>query len=255
MLVVLSPSKRLDYKSKMPNVVTTDIRFPNEAEMLSEVLKQYQPEELAQFMSISKDLADLNTERNLKWKWPFEKGEARPSIFAFKGDVYDGLDATNLKTKEIDYAQKSLRILSGLYGVLRPLDEIMPYRLEMGSLLVTKEGTNLYEVWKERITAVLNEDLKDARFDILLNLASQEYFKAVNTSHIEADIITPVFKDFKNGTYKVISFYAKKARGLMTRFVIENRLKKVEDLKAFDYGGYHFNAELSAGKELVFTRN
>lgn len=255
MLVVISPSKRLDYKSKMPNVVTTDIRFPNEAEMLNEVLKQYEPAELAQLMNISMNLANLNTERNLKWQWPFDNKEARPSIFAFKGDVYEGLDAFNLKTKEIDYAQKSLRILSGLYGVLRPLDEIMPYRLEMGSTLITKEGTNLYEVWKKRVTSALNADLKDAGFDVLLNLASQEYFKSVDTSKIDAEIITPVFKDCKNGTYKIISFYAKKARGLMSRFVLENRLEKVEDLKGFDYGGYHFNAEMSAGKELVFTRN
>lgn len=255
MFVVISPSKRLDYKSKIPTVLATDIRFPNVSEMLSEVLKQYQPAELAQLMNISPDLAILNTERNLKWQWPFEKGEARPSIFAFKGDVYDGLDAANLNNREIDYAQKSLRILSGLYGLLRPLDEIMPYRLEMGSELVTKEGTNLYEVWRQRITDILNADLKEAGFNILLNLASQEYFKALDTSQVEAEIISPVFKDYKNGTYKVISFYAKKARGLLTRFVLENRLTKVEDLKAFDYGGYHFNAELSAGKGLVFTRN
>ncbi len=255
MLVVISPSKRLDYKSKIPNVVSTNIRFSKEAEMLSEALKQYQPAELAQLMNISIDLANLNTERNLKWQWPFEKGEARPAIFAFKGDVYEGLDASSFKTREIDYSQETLRMLSGLYGVLRPLDAIMPYRLEMGSKLVTKEGTDLYEVWKEKITAVLNNDLKIVGFDILLNLASQEYFKAVDRSKIEADIITPIFKDYKNGTYKVISFYAKKARGLMTRFVVENRITKREDLKAFDSSGYHFNTELSTGNELIFTRN
>ena len=255
MLILVSPSKRLDYKSKMPNVDVTSIRFPQEAEMLSEVLKQYKPTELAQFMNISMNLASLNTDRHLKWQWPFEKGEARPALFAFKGDVYEGIDAYSLTAKEIAYSQKSLRILSGLYGVLRPLDEIMPYRLEMGTKLVTREGADLYEVWKERITDILNKDLKEAKFKVLLNLASQEYFRAVDTSKIEADIVTPVFKDYKNGAYKIISFYAKKARGLMTRFVIENKLKRVEDLKAFDSDGYYYNTELSNDKELVFTRN
>lgn len=255
MLIVVSPSKRLDYKSKLPNVDVTSIRFPQEAEMLSEVLKQYKPAELAQFMNISMNLANLNTDRHSKWQWPFEKGEARPALFAFKGDVYEGLDADSLTAKEIAYSQKSLRILSGLYGVLRPLDEIMPYRLEMGTKLVTREGADLYEVWKERITDILNKDLKEAKFKVLLNLASQEYFRAVDTSKIEADIVTPVFKDYKNGAYKIISFYAKKARGLMTRFVIENKLKRVEDLKAFDSDGYYYNSELSNDKELVFTRN
>jgi cytoplasmic iron level regulating protein YaaA (DUF328/UPF0246 family) len=254
MLVIISPSKTMDFDRYFLEVEATEIRFPLESELLCGVLKQYEPSELAQFMAVSDKLAKLNVERFRRWQWPFPQGEGRSAIYAFRGDVYAGFEAESLSADAIAYAQLSVRILSGLYGLLRPLDAIMPYRLEMGRKLVTKDGADLYEFWRDKLTAQLNDDIKAGGFKALVNLASAEYFKAIDQDQVEVPIVSPVFKDFKNGVYKIIGFNAKKARGLMSRFIVDNRLTEMEDLKAFDRGGYHFNNDLSGETELVFTR-
>ncbi len=255
MLIVISPAKRLDFESTSSIYESSEIRFPEVSKMLNDALRNYSPGELAHLQKLSKALAELNVYRNLKWQWPFDKEESKQALFAFNGDVYDGLNASTLAGKDVKYAQSSLRILSGLYGLLRPLDEILPYRLEMGTKLKSNGGDNLYQVWKDKLTDLLVKDMQDENKNILLNLASQEYFKTIDLSKVDAEVITPSFKDYKNGTYKVVSFYAKKARGLMTRFVIENQLSDKESLKAFNEDGYFYNSELSDEKEFVFTRN
>ncbi|MGQ1891161.1 peroxide stress protein YaaA [Thermophagus sp. OGC60D27] len=255
MLAILSPAKKLDFKKPFPYPNHTPILFPKEASLLAEQLKSYSPTQLMKLMKISNSLAELNAERFFKWQWPFDEKEGRQAIYAFNGEAYNGLQARTLSPEEIDTAQQQLRILSGLYGLLRPLDLILPYRLEMGTKLETPKGKNLYQFWNDKITRQLNEDLKTEGHKALINLASQEYFKALDPDKIEVPIITPIFKEFKNGTYKVVSIYAKKARGRMTRFIIQNRLTDPEDLKAFDLEGYHFNNDLSQGREMVFTRH
>jgi len=255
MLAILSPAKKLDFKKPLPHHNHTSILFPEEASVLIEQLKTYSPSQLMNLMKISNNLAELNVERFMKWHWPFDEKEGRQAVFAFNGEAYNGLQIRTLNKEEINTAQQQLRILSGLYGLLRPLDLILPYRLEMGTKLVTPMGKNLYSFWDQKITLQLNKDLIKGRHKALINLASQEYFKAINPDKIEVPIITPIFKEYKNGTYKVISIYAKKARGLMTRFIIQNKLTDPEDLKAFDLEGYHFNNDLSQGREMVFTRH
>jgi len=205
-------------------------------------------------MKISDKLAGLNAARFQEWQRPFNEDNARPAMFAFNGDVYTGLDAASLNSEAIDTAQKQLRILSGLYGVLRPLDLMQPYRLEMGTKLDNPKGKNLYEYWGDTITQTLNDDLAELGSSTLVNLASNEYFSAVKPKELNADVITPVFKDEKNGQYKVISFYAKKARGLMARFILNQKPKSVSDLKEFDANGYSFNEAMSSDKQLVFCR-
>lgn len=206
-------------------------------------------------MTVSEKIANLNVERFRDWNAEFDFSNARQALFAFKGDVYTGLDAYHLKDHDIDFAQQHLRMLSGLYGLLRPLDLMMPYRLEMGTKLKNSRGNNLYEFWGSIITDQINQDLAEIDAKLLVNLASDEYYKSVNEKKIQAEIIKPVFLDQKNGKYKVISFYAKKARGLMARYLIENKLSQVEQLKAFDSEGYYFDAESSSDKELVFKRD
>jgi cytoplasmic iron level regulating protein YaaA (DUF328/UPF0246 family) len=255
MLAILSPAKKLDFKKEVPSKKSSEIIFSKEASTLVEKLKKFSPGELMKLMKISRQLGELNAERFFKWHWPYDEKESRQAIFAFNGEAYNGLDAYSLKAKETDTAQNHLRILSGLYGVLRPLDLIMPYRLEMGAKLSTDKGKNLYEFWGEKLTKKLNQDLKQGSHKALVNLASQEYFKTIDAEKIEKPIITPVFKENKNGEYKVISIYAKKARGMMVRFIIQNELTEPEDLKAFDEDGYHFNNELSEDNEMVFTRH
>ena len=255
MIAILSPAKKLDFNKKIPFQKNTQIRFPEEASILAGQLKNYAPADLMKLMKISSQLGELNAERFFKWHWPYDEKESRQSIFAFNGEAYNGLDAYSLKSEEIETAQKQLRILSGLYGLLRPLDLIMPYRLEMGTKLPTDEAKNLYEFWGEKITNLLNEDLKKGKHKALVNLASQEYFKSINPEKIDKPMITPIFKENKNGEYKVISIYAKKARGMMVRFIVQNQLTEPEDLKAFDMEGYHFNNELSEENELIFTRH
>ncbi|MHA3091744.1 peroxide stress protein YaaA [Acinetobacter brisouii] len=254
MLALISPAKTLDYETALPSSNFTQPRLLDQSEQLIEVCRELSASQLASLMSVSEKIAQLNVARFQDWHTEFDLANARQAIFAFKGDVYTGLDAYTLNDAQLDFAQQHLRMLSGLYGLLRPLDLMMPYRLEMGTKLHNPRGSNLYEFWGKRITDLIQQDLKQANSNILLNLASDEYYKAVKESALDAQIVKPVFLDQKNGKYKVISFYAKKARGLMARFVIEQQIQQVEDLKAFNSEGYYFDAENSNAKELVFKR-
>ena len=254
MLALISPAKTLDYETTLPSSNFTQPRLLDQSEQLIEVCRELSASQLASLMSVSEKIAQLNVARFQDWQTEFDFANARQAIFAFKGDVYTGLDAYALNDSQLDFAQQHLRMLSGLYGLLRPLDLMMPYRLEMGTRLQNPRGSNLYEFWGKRITDLIQQDLQHTNSQILLNLASDEYYKAVKESALDAQIIKPVFLDQKNGKYKVISFYAKKARGLMARFVIEQQIQQVEDLKAFNSEGYYFDAENSNAKELVFKR-
>ena len=255
MHIILSPAKSLDFETQAPQTNNTDIRFPNEATQIVKVLKQLKKEELSALMKISSSLARLNCHRYQLWTYPFDKDNVKAALFAFKGEVYTGIDAYSLSTQEIEFADKKLRILSGLYGLLRPLDNVMPYRLEMGTKLVIGESNNLYAYWGDAITKLLESDMAVEHSDTLVNLASNEYFKAVNTKIFSKRIVSPVFKDWKNGEYKIISFYAKKARGLMTRFIIRNEITDVNDLIAFAEEGYYYKADLSTANQPVFVRD
>ncbi len=252
MLMLVSPAKTLDYDTPLPIKDFTQPEMLDDAQELIDQLKSLSPKDVANLMGLSDKLAHLNTTRFQHWQLPFNADNARPAIYAFKGDVYTGLDAYSLNKSDMKFAQQHLRMLSGLYGLLKPLDLMQAYRLEMGTKYTNSRGKNLYEFWGDSITEKLNAQLGNK--DVLLNLASNEYFKAVNKKTLNAQIITPVFKDEKNGQYKIISFYAKKARGMMAAFVIKNRIKKIEDIKAFDVAGYEFNEAASTSKEWVFTR-
>ncbi len=254
MLILISPAKSLDFETKSTSQNFTEAAFLNESQALIKLLRRLSTDEIADFMGISPKLAQLNFERFLNWQLPFDMENAKQAILTFKGDVYTGLDAESLSETELQTAQKDLRILSGLYGVLKPLDLIQAYRLEMGKKLQTSKGNNLYEFWGDKITNEINKTLSEKGDQYLINLASNEYFKSVDKKKLKAEIITPIFKDLKNGQYKVISFFAKKARGLMTRFIIQNQITNPEHLKAFDSEGYIFNPNLSKNNELVFTR-
>ncbi|QOW45854.1 MULTISPECIES: peroxide stress protein YaaA [Acinetobacter] len=255
MLVLISPAKTLNYESALPTDQYTLPRLLEQSEQLIAVCCALSASEVASLMSVSEKIANLNVERFRDWTPDFNFSNARQAIFAFKGDVYTGLDAYHLSAKTIEYSQQHLRMLSGLYGVLRPLDLMMPYRLEMGTKLKNTVGNNLYKFWGNHITDLINQDLQQAGSKILLNLASDEYYKSVKESKIDAEIVKPVFLDQKNGKYKVISFYAKKARGLMARFIMENQIENIEDLKAFNVDGYYFDADSSLKGELVFKRD
>ncbi|WP_290652851.1 peroxide stress protein YaaA [Idiomarina sp.] len=254
MLAVLSPAKNLDYETEYASVDVTQPRLLDDAQSLVEVCRDLSPQQLASLMRISDKLAGLNAARFSDWQLPFDEGNARPAVFAFNGDVYAGLDVATLDTQALTSAQQQLRILSGLYGLLRPLDLMQAYRLEMGTKLNNPRGKNLYEFWGDTITELLNNDLQEQGADTLVNLASNEYFSAVNVKKLNATVVTPVFKDEKNGQYKVISFYAKKARGLMARFMVNQKPQSVSDLKAFNLAGYQFDADESSDKQLVFKR-
>ncbi|MDA3507583.1 peroxide stress protein YaaA [Acinetobacter junii] len=255
MLALISPAKTLDYTTALPTDTHTQPRLLEQSQQLIDVCRKLSATEIASLMTVSEKIANLNVERFRDWNAEFDFSNARQALFAFKGDVYTGLDAYHLKDQDIDFAQQHLRMLSGLYGLLRPLDLMMPYRLEMGTKLKNSRGNNLYEFWGSIITDQINQDLAEIDAKLLVNLASDEYYKSVNEKKIQAEIIKPVFLDQKNGKYKVISFYAKKARGLMARYLIENKLSQVEQLKAFDSEGYYFDAESSSDKELVFKRD
>ncbi|WP_151831406.1 peroxide stress protein YaaA [Acinetobacter junii] len=255
MLALISPAKTLDYETALPTDTYTQPRLLEQSQQLIDVCRKLSATEIASLMTVSEKIANLNVERFRDWNAEFDFSNARQALFAFKGDVYTGLDAYHLKDHDIDFAQQHLRMLSGLYGLLRPLDLMMPYRLEMGTKLKNNRGNNLYEFWGSIITDQINQDLAEIDAKLLVNLASDEYYKSVNEKKIQAEIIKPVFLDQKNGKYKVISFYAKKARGLMARYLIENKLSQVEQLKAFDSEGYYFDAESSSDKELVFKRD
>ncbi len=255
MLALISPAKTLDYETAIPTDTFTQPRLLEQSQQLIDVCRKLSATEIASLMSVSEKIANLNVDRFRDWNADFDFSNARQALFAFKGDVYTGLDAYHLKDQDIDFAQQHLRMLSGLYGLLRPLDLMMPYRLEMGTKLKNARGHNLYEFWGNMITDQINQDLAEIDAKVLVNLASDEYYKSVNEKKIQAEIIKPVFLDQKNGKYKVISFYAKKARGLMARYLIENKLNQAEQLKAFDSEGYYFDAESSSNKELVFKRD
>lgn len=255
MLALISPAKTLDYETPLPTDQFTQARLLDHSHQLIEVCRELSASQIASLMSVSEKIAHLNVQRFRDWQQDFDFSNARQAIFAFKGDVYTGLDAYRLTDTQLDFAQQHLRMLSGLYGVLRPLDLMMPYRLEMGTKLSNPRGQNLYEFWAEHITQLIQADLVAAHSQILVNLASDEYYKAVKVSKLQAQIVKPVFLDQKNGQYKVISFYAKKARGLMARFMIEHEIDKVDGLKDFNTEGYVFDALASNGNELVFKRD
>lgn len=252
MKIVISPAKSLNFESPLPVQKHTDSLFLKEAETIQKNLKKKKPKQLMELMDISEKLADLNWERNQNWSLPFTAENARPAIYAFDGDVYTGLDAYTLPVEKLEVLQAKLRILSGLYGVLKPLDLMQPYRLEMGTSLPIGTKKNLYEFWKKKVTASLNSELQEN--ELFINLASNEYFSAVDTKSLKAPVITPEFKDYKDGKLKMISFFAKKARGLMVRYIIDTNAETIDDLKQFNYEGYAFDANLSKGNTLVFTR-
>lgn len=252
MKIVISPAKSLDFSSPLPTEKYTNAQFLNEAEKLNKVLKKKSPKALSKLMSISDKLGELNWQRNQDWSLPFTPENARPAVFAFKGTVYEGMDAYSIPAGKIDQLQNKLRILSGQYGLLKPLDLMQAYRLEMGTKLKTGRKDNLYQFWGDTITKALNSELDDN--EVFVNLASNEYFKVVKPKLLKVPVITPVFKDYKNGNLKIISFFAKKARGMMVRYIIDNDIEKTEDLKGFDHDNYAFDSNLSKENELVFTR-
>lgn len=251
--MLVSPAKTLDYETPLPFDEFTQPELLDQSQLLMDELVDLTPKDVATLMKLSDKLSMLNVNRFQHWATPFNPDNARPAMYAFKGDVYTGLDAYSLKKADVNFAQKHLRMLSGLYGLLKPLDLMQPYRLEMGTKFSNQRGANLYEFWGDRITQKINEEA--AAKDVVLNLASNEYFKAVKTKQLKGRVITPVFKDEKNGQYKIISFYAKKARGLMAAYVIKNRIKDVQDIKKFDVSGYKFSPEQSNEKEWVFMRS
>lgn len=254
MIIVISPAKTLDFDSAPVTNKHSTPRFLDDSCELVEQLKQLEPHDISGLMSISPKLGELNANRFQTWQIPFNPDNAKQAVLAFKGDVYTGLEAETFSDDDFEFAQRHLRILSGLYGVLKPLDLIQPYRLEMGTKFKNTRGPNLYHFWGNQLTESLHGELSEDD-GVLINLASNEYFKSVKAKALKARMITPVFKDMKNGQYKMISFYAKKARGLMSAYIIRNQLTEVEALKGFDLEGYGYNAELSKGDEWVFTRN
>lgn len=254
MLAVISPAKKLDFETPAKDLPVGQCDLLGEAEILMERCRALSAADIASLMKLSDKLAGLNAARFGEWSTPFTTDNAKHAIHSFKGDVYVGLDADTLSHDDLEFAQSHLRILSGLYGLLRPLDLMQAYRLEMGTKLDNTRGKNLYEFWGNKVTDTLNVALKAANSEVLVNLASTEYFKAVKANNVNAQIITPVFKDYKNGQYKIISFYAKKARGLMVRYMIDKRVSTPQELEAFDYEGYQYNAEQSSAKEMVFMR-
>jgi len=252
MKILISPSKTLSFDSEVNCKFKSESRLIDETKILHKILLNYSSEDLKGLMSVSDKIAELNYNRFKNWEDPTLSNNSRQAVYAFKGDVYSGLDADTIEEDKFDYLQNSLRILSGYYGLLRPFDQILPYRLEMGTKLENENGNNLYKFWGDKITDVLNEDINED--DIIVNLASDEYFKSINKDKIKSKVITPVFKEFKNGTYKVIAIYAKKARGLMSRFLIERKSTSVDDIKLFNVDSYSFDSALSNNQELVFTR-
>ncbi len=252
MKIVISPAKSLDFETTVPTNRYTDARFLDKAEKLNRVLKKKSPKVLSKLMSISPKLGELNWQRNQEWHLPFTEENSRQAVYAFNGDVYIGLDSYSIPVDKLDQLQDKLRILSGQYGLLKPFDLIQAYRLEMGTKLKMGRKNNLYQYWGDIITKALNDELNDD--EVFVNLASNEYFKVVKPKLLKVPVITPVFKDYKNGKLKMISFFAKKARGMMVRYIIDNDIDKAEDLKGFNYDGYAFDIKLSSDSELVYTR-
>lgn len=254
MLIVISPAKKLDYDNPPPVEKYTLPDLLEHSQELIGILRGYPVEQIAKLMKLSDRLAELNYQRYQAWTPKITPDNGKPALFAFKGDVYAGMDAESLSREDIDFAQEHLRILSGLYGLLRPLDLMLPYRLEMGTALSNPRGRNLYEFWGDIITEALNGALTAQGDDVLVNLASNEYFKAVRPKKLQGRIITPQFKEERDGQYRMIGIYAKKARGMMSRFIIRDRITDPEGIKAFDYAGYAYNPGLSKGDTWVFSR-
>jgi cytoplasmic iron level regulating protein YaaA (DUF328/UPF0246 family) len=254
MILIISPSKTLDFSSHNQANYHTNSDFVEESFYLIKVLRNLTISEISVLMNLSEKLANLNHTRYLNFTLPFNLNNSRQAIYAFKGDVYDGIEAEYFKPTDIDYAQSHLRIISGLYGLLKPLDLIQPYRLEMSTKLTTMYGKNLYEYWGNIITVKLNELLNTKSNKLLVNLASLEYFKVINKKLLQGNLITPIFKERKNQDYKLVPIFAKRARGMMTSYIIKNRIQNISDIKQFNKDGYAFNKSLSNESELVFIR-
>ncbi len=253
MKIVISPAKTLDFQTELPTSRGTQPAFLEITDTINRKLARMSKKEISELMGISDKLADLNHSRFQEFEEEHNKKNSRPAVYAFAGDVYTGLDAYSIPTQKLDFLQDSLRILSGYYGILKPLDLIQPYRLEMGTSLSVGRKKDLYEVWQQKVTSFLNKELEEN--ELFVNLASQEYFKAINSEDLKVPVVTPVFKDFKNGKLKIISFYAKKARGAMVRYIVDTGAKTIDDLKGFDVDGYRYSDQESGKKnELVFTR-
>ncbi len=255
MLIVISPAKKLDYSSPVTAKNHSQPALLDHSAELLQGLKKLSPQDVCALMGLSDNLGALNYERFQAWDRPFTEDNAKPAILAFKGDVYKGLDADSMTEKQLEWAQGHLRILSGLYGLLRPMDLMQPYRLEMGTKFANQRGKDLYQFWGNIITDEINSLLSNAKSPVLLNLASNEYFKSVQQKNIAGRIVTPVFMDKKGDKYKIISFYAKKARGLMSAFIIKNKITAVDGIKKFNVDGYSFNSAMTDGDSWVFTRN
>lgn len=254
MISVVSPAKSLNFDNPCIDKVYSECCFLNDSQLLINDLKKLSPQQISGLMKVSDKLGQLNADRYKKWSRPFNSENAKQAAFAFQGDVYQGLDIDSFSEDDLIYAQGHFRILSGLYGLLKPLDLIQAYRLEMGTSFKNKRGKNLYEFWGNRLTEKLNKEIEENESQYLLNLASNEYYKAIKPKQLNASVITPIFKDWKNGQYKIISFFAKKARGMMAAYQLKNRINNPEDLKGFDTGGYLYNADMSHDNQLVFTR-
>jgi len=252
MKIIVSPTKSLDFESKVPTNLFTQPRFLEQSKKLNAKLKTLSKNEIGKLMSISEALSQLNYERNQVWETPFTKENAKQAVYSFTGAVFKGIDVNSLAEEKIPVLQDRLRILSGLYGLLKPLDLIQPYRLEMGTKIKVGDTENLYKFWNTELANSLNAELGD--HELLINLASTEYFKALPTNALKVPMITPVFKDLKNGQYKIVMTYAKKARGLMVRYIIDNEINTLEELKAFNVDNYRFSEEMSTETELLFTR-
>ena len=253
MVTLISPSKTLNFENNNVCNLKTNCRLINYTTKLHKILVSYSMSDLKELMSVSDKIAELNYNRFKSWKNPSESSNSKQAIYAFKGDVYSGLDVDTIKEDKFEYMQNNLRIISGFYGLLRPFDKILPYRLEMGTKLKNSKGKNLYEFWGGEITGLLSEDILN-KDDHVINLASNEYFKSIKVNSIESKVITPIFKEFKNGSYKTIAIYAKKARGLMSRYIIDNELENYKKLKNFNIDGYSFDSNLSNDLNYVFTR-
>ncbi len=252
MKIIISPAKSLNFESIPPTQIFTECNYLKQSEMIQKALKRKKPKQLMDLMDISQKLAELNWKRNEEWCLPIDKKNGKQAIYAFDGDVYTGLDAYTIPVQKIDFLQNKLRILSGLYGLLKPLDLILPYRLEMGTTLPIGNKKNLYEFWKKTLTDSLNTEFN--KNDFLINLASNEYFSALDSKNIKATIITPEFKDYKDGKLKMISFFAKKARGLMVRYIVDQAIESPDEIKNFNYEGYQWDSNLSSENKWVFTR-
>ena len=254
MIVVISPAKKLNFDNDVCEKKHTTPDYLHHSKKLVTRLRALSKNEISKLMGVSDKIAELNFSRYKSWKTPFTLNNSKQAILVFQGDVYVGLNVADFKSRDFAYAQKHLRILSGLYGLLRPLDLIQPYRLEMGTKITVHKTHNLYQFWGKKITESINKELKKHKNKILINLASQEYFKSIAGEYLDADIVTPIFKEKKGNTYKVIGIYAKKARGMMSRYIIKNKIQDIEKIKTFDIDNYAFNPKMSDDREWVFTR-